>query len=182
METFTEPKKLVTNPLYQEQRNKILSNLVDDMIDAPIINIIKEFNKLSFCFTLQGCYGHFVYNGQKDILNFEPLPSKDTISIVEYRIAYIAFCVEHSTLGRELLESLKGITTINQENIQFCSAEWFWKRQVNSYVLQVEPSRFKRKDTVILEFKEALNLEKIRNEFFIQIDKLLSNFMEIKVG
>jgi len=56
------------------------------------------------------------------------LPVKDTIAKVEYRIVYIAFCIENSFLGRELFESLKEITAIDPENIQFCCAEWFWKR------------------------------------------------------
>lgn len=38
---------------------------------------------------------------------------------MEYRIAYIAFCIENNLLGRELLESLKEITVIDPENIQF---------------------------------------------------------------
>jgi hypothetical protein len=81
-------------------------------------------------------------------------------------------------LGRGLFESLKEITAIDLENVQFCCAEWFWKRQVNSYALQVEPDRFKRKDTAILDFKEALHIEKIRNEFFIQLYELLENAKE----
>lgn len=148
------------------------------MIDAPIIDLINEFNKLPYCFTLQSCYGHFVYNGQKDSQNFEPLLVKDTIAKVEYRIAYIAFCIENSLLGRWLLKTLKKIIAIDPENVQFCCAEWFWKRQVNSYALQVEPGRFKRKDLVILDYKEALHIEKIRNDFFHRLYELLENANE----
>lgn len=68
---------------------------------------------------------------------------------------------------------LNEITAIDPENIQFCCAEWFWKRQVNSYALQVEPDRFKYKDRVILDYREALHIEKIRNEFFVQLQELL---------
>ena len=103
------------------------------------------------------------------------MPVTNTIARVEYKIAYIAFCVENSHLGRELFESFKEITAIDQENVQFCCAEWFWKRQINSYALQVEPDRFKRKDTAILDFEEALHIEKIRNEFFDQLYKLLED-------
>jgi hypothetical protein len=98
---------------------------------------------------------------------------------VEYRIAYIAFCIENSLLGRELFEALKEITAIDPENVQFCCAEWFWKRQVNSYALQVEPDRLKGKDTAILDYKEALHIEKIRNEFFIRLYELLEREKEI---
>ena len=160
------------------QRQKSPGDLADDKIDIPIIDLINGFNKLPYCFTLQSCYGHFVYNGQKDTHNLEPLPVKDAISKVEYRIAYIAFCIENSLLGRELFESFKEITAIDPENIQFCCAEWFWKRQINSYALQVEPDRFKRKDTAILDYNEALHIEKIRNEFFTQLYKLLKNVKE----
>jgi len=172
LETFTELKELAKNPHYQAQKQEILFHLTNDMIDMPIIDLINGFNKLPYCFTLQSCYGHFVYSGQKDSHNLEPLPVRDIITKVEYRIAYIAFCIENSPLGRELFESLKKITVIDPENVQFCCAEWFWKRQVNSYALQVEPDRFKRKDSATVDFKEALHLEKVRNEFFIRLYEL----------
>ena len=174
METFIEPKVLVENPDYLKQRQKSLSELRDDMIDTPIIEIINSFNKLLYCFTLQCCYGHFLYNGQKDPKNLDPLPITKTISKVEYRIAYVAFCIENSELGKELMDALKKITVLDPKNIQFCCAEWFWERQVNSYALQVEPDRYKFEDKTILDYKEALNIEKIRNEFFVQLWELQS--------
>ena len=143
------------------------------MIDAPIIDLINGFNKLPFCFTMQSCYGHFIYNNQIDPNNLEPLPIADTIAKVDYRIAYICFCFENSVLGRDLFENLNEITAIDPENIQFCCADWFWKRQVNSYALQVEPDRFKHCDKAILDYREALHIEKLRNEFFVQLDELL---------
>ncbi len=143
METFTELKEFAENPHYQLQKQKILSDLTDDIIDIPIIDLISGLNKIPCCFTLQSCYGHFVYNGQKDLHNLEPLPVAGAIGKVEYRIAYIAFCIENSAAGRGLFEALKDVTFIDPENIQFCCAEWFWNKQVNSYILQVEPTRFK---------------------------------------
>ena len=178
METFTEPKELVENSHYQVQRQKSLASLTDSMIDDPIIELINGFNNLPYCFTLQSCYGHFVYNGQNDPHNVEPLPITDTIARVEYRIAYICFCIENSTQGGKLLEALKMITAIDPENVQFCCAEWFWKRQVNSYVLQVEPDRFKCKDRAMLEYMEALHIEKIRNGFFYRLEELLKKERE----
>ncbi len=173
METFTEPKELLENPRYQDQRKKSLTGLSDDMIDVPIIGLINAFNKLPYCFTMQSCYGHFIYNGQNDSHNLAPLPITDTIARVKYRIAYICFCIENSDLGRRLLEALNEITAIDPENIQFCCAEWFWKRQVNSYALQVEPDRFKSKDTAILDYREALQIENIRHKFFVKLQELL---------
>ena len=174
MKTFTEPKELVKNPHYQDQRQKSLTDLSDEMVDVPIIELIKAFNKLPYCFTLQGCYGHFIYNGLNDSHNLESLPITDTIDRVAYRIAYICLCIENSDLGRGLIEALNEITAINPENIQFCCADWFWKRQVNSYALQVQPERFKHKDKAILDYREALQIDKIRNEFFIQLQKLIN--------
>jgi len=178
METFAELKKLSENPHYQLQKQKILNNLKDDMIDLPIAGLINGFNKLPYCFTLQCCYGHFIYNGQKDTHNLDPLPLKGNIAQVKYRIAYIAFCIENNVSGRGLFESLKGITDIDPENIQFGCADWFWKRQINSYALQVEPDRFKQQDTAILDFKEALYIEKVRNTFFNQLYELLKNIKQ----
>jgi hypothetical protein len=178
LETFTELKELIDNSHFQAQKQKNLCDLTDEMIDIPIIDLIKGFNKLPYCFTLQSCYGHFVYEGQKVPNNLDPLPALDTIENVEYRIAYIAFCIDNSAPGRGLFEALKGITTIDPGNIQFGCAEWFWERQVNSYALQVEPDRFKYKDKAILDYKEALNIEKIRNEFFDQLDILIENSKE----
>jgi hypothetical protein len=178
LETFTDLKDLAENPHYQAQKQKILSDLNDDMIDTPIVGLINGFNKLPYCFTLQSCYGHFVYNNQKDIRNLDPLPAKEIIGKVKYRIAYIAFCIENSASGRGLFGALKETTGIDPENIQFCCAEWFWNRQINSYALQVEPDRFKRKDTAMLEFNEALHIEKIRNTFFSRLYELLENTKE----
>ena len=77
-----------------------------------------------------------------------------------------------------MIETLREITAIDPKNIQFCCAEWFWKRQVNSYALQVEPDRFKTKDRALVDYKEALYIEKIRNEFFVRLGELLRNGME----
>ncbi|MBN2467532.1 MAG: hypothetical protein JXD19_05215 [Deltaproteobacteria bacterium] len=173
METFTEPRALVENPHYRDQRRKTLASLDDDMIDGPIVELISAFNKLPYCFTLQSCYGHFVHSGQKDPQNLAPLPLTGTIAGVEYRIAYVVFCIENSKLGRMLYDALRGIADIDPDNIQFCCAEWFWERQVNSYALQVEPDRFKLEDQAMLDYTEALKIEKIRNEFFVQLEELL---------
>jgi hypothetical protein len=178
LETFAELKEFAENPHYQVQKQKILCDLTDNMVDLPIVELIKGFNKLPYCFTLQSCYGHFVYNGQKDTHNFDPLQAKNIITKVEYRIAYIAFCIENSASGRGLFEALKEITAIDPEYVQFCCAEWFWKRQVDSYALQVEPDRFKHQDTAIIDFKEALHIQKIRNTFFSRLYELLENVKE----
>ena len=166
METFTDPKDPVENPRYGVQRQNTLAGLSDDLIDGPVLELIRTANRLPFCFTIQSCWGHFVYSGQSDPRNLAPLPVTDGIGEVEYRIAYICLCVECSVSGIRLLEALKALTAIDPHNIQFGCAEWFWSRQINSYALQVQPERFKHKDTAIIGYREALHLEKIRNRFF----------------
>ena len=175
METFSEPKKLVENPHYSGQREQSLRSLDLETIDAPIREVIRSFAKLSYCFTLQCCYGHFLYAGQANPHNLEPLPVLDSLTNIEYRIAYVAFCVENSHLGNELLERLGDLPALDPGYIQFGCGEWFWKRQVNSYVLQVEPQRFKQKDTCLVAYKEALHLEKIKQSFFIQLKQLIQD-------
>ena len=203
METFTAPKELVENSRFKEQKKKSLSGLTDDMIDPPLIEIITRINKRPYCFTLQSCYGHFLYPGQQNpdsrilmiytgsVGMFEVLDRLReragyggalTGSLrdappslrLRYRIAYVAFCIENSQSGKTLLEALGNLALLDPYNIQFCSAEWFWQRQVNSYALQVEPERFKHKDRVVLDYTEALNIEKIRNEFFVQLGDVLN--------
>ena len=169
METYIERKELVENPHYATQRRECLGSLDDAMIDAPIIAHIHRLNGLPCCFTLQSCYGHFVYNGQKDPQNLDPLPIADTIARVEYRIAYLGFCIENSAAGRGLVEGLAALTTIDPQNVQFGCAEWFWDRQVNSYVLQVEPDRFKCQDTADLGYQEARHIEGVRNAFYARL-------------
>jgi len=173
METFTELRDLVENPCFLEQKKKISANLSDGMIDAPIVDLIRSFNKLPYCFTMQCCYGHFLYNGQQDPYNLEPLPVTNDLAKVEYRIAYIAFCTQNNDPGKRFLDGLKEIPAIDRENIQLGCAGWFWQKQVNSYALQVEPDRFKYEDQATIGYEEALHVEKIRNKFFQQLKQFV---------
>ncbi len=173
METFTTPKIMVENPQFQLQSQRKLIDLKGVAIDRPIIEHIKYFNQLPYCFTLQCCYGHFLCTGGRGTQNYDPLPISNSIAKVEYRIAYIAFCVDFSDQGRKLLDSFNTITSIDNENIQFGCAEWFWKRQVNSYVLQVEPDRYKLEDKANIDYHEALKIETVRNMFFDQLLDIL---------
>ena len=173
METFTELKDFVDNPRYHEQRQRMVQDLDIDLIDAPIVDIVNGFTKLPYCFTLQSCYGHFLYNGQTNPQNVEPLPASGNITSVEYRIAYVALCIEDSKPGRRLFDDLREVPAIDPDHIQFGCAEWFWKRQVNSYALQVEPERHMTQDTAQVGYQEALHIEKVRNRFFARLGELL---------
>ena len=179
LETFIELKAFAENPHFLAQKQKILSDLTDGMIDMPIIDLINGYNRLPYCFTLQSCYGHFVTSGQKDRHNLEPLPITGVVDKIEYRIAYIAFCIANDASGRAFFKTLKAVASIDPDNIQFCCAEWFWNQQINSYALQVEPDRFKRQDTAILDFKESFHIQKIRNRFFIRLYELLDHLKEV---
>lgn len=173
METFTKIKKFEENPNYYKQRQKSIDNLNIDIIDKPIINLIKWFLKLPYCFTIQSCFGHFLYNGQENTYNFGRIPESKNIKSVEYRIAYIAICIQNSNSGKTLFEELRSIPKIDYNYIQFGCAEWFWERQVNSYVLQVEPGRHSKKDTAFIAYEEALYIEKIRDKFFRKLGNII---------
>ncbi len=175
METFTEEKNFVENPRFADERRKSLKLLHINAIDAPIRDIISGFAALSCCFTLQSCYGHFVTTKDQHPENLDPLPAASPTNDIVYRIAYIALCIQDSALGRTLQCMLASVPSIDPEYIQFGCAEWFWRRQVNSYVLQVEPERDKYKDRTTIKFNEALHLEKIRNEFFDALRKISKN-------
>lgn len=176
METFNQLRPLEDNPDFSAQKEANLSVLSNDMIDAPIINIVNGFNSLSCCFTLQSCYGHFIFEGQENPHNMEPLPETGSILTVEYRIAYVALCIDNSEMGKRLFSELRDITAVDPENVQFCCADWFWERQINSYALQVEPDRFKHEDKAILDYQEALRIEKTRNVIFSRLNNVLNNF------
>jgi hypothetical protein len=175
LETFTDLKDFVDNPYFHDQRKSCLSRLDIESIDAPIVALISDFAKLDYCFTLQSCYGHFLHNDQKDPYNIELLPVSKSISNVEYKIAYIALCIENSKKGRFIFQNLRNIPSIDPEYIQFGCAEWFWEKHVNSYALQVEPTRHMTKDRISVDYSEARHIERVRNNFFTQLKKLIKN-------
>lgn len=175
METFTESRDFEENPHFAEQRKRSLQSLDLSTIDPPVVDIVVDFAKLQYCFTLQICSGHFLYEGQTNRFNFDPLPVNRGIQEVEYRIAYIALCIADTKQGRVLFDELGKVPSIDPEYIQFGSADWFWERQVNSYALQVEPKRLMFQDSIRVDYQEALHIENVRNDFFTAIRKLLLN-------
>ncbi|MFC1561773.1 hypothetical protein ACFL6I_15030 [candidate division KSB1 bacterium] len=175
METFTELKPFVHNPHYHEQREKSLSCLDMDSIDRPIQELIRGFTRLSCCFTIQSCFGHFIHQYQTDPENCEPLPRTPDVTDVDYRIAYMALCIQNNDTGRALFNDLKELTGIDPEYVQFGCAEWFWNRQVNTYVLQVEPEKFKTRDRALINVHEALCVESARNVLFDRLRRIILN-------
>ena len=178
METFTGPRDFVENHQYQQQREEALSGLDLTIIDAPIVDIVRHFARLPHCFTLQSCWGHFVHGSQTQPQNLERLHASESSETVEYRLAYIALCIEDSPSGRMLHDDLKALPAIDPEYVQFGSADWFWQRQVNSYVVQVEPARHMMKDTCSVDYQEALHIQEVRDRFFAAIENLLQQHLK----
>jgi len=173
LETFTEPKPLVENPRYARDRRAALAALDLDAIDEPLVDIISGFAELPHGFTLQCCWGHFVRAPDQDARTLDALPAGH-VGPVRYRIAYLGVCVENSGRGRALVESLRALTAIDPDYVQFGSADWFWERWVNSYALQVEPARFKTADEATIEGAEALHVQQTRDTFFADLRKLVT--------
>jgi len=178
VETFTEFRPMIVDPLYQDRRRRCLIELNIDELDVQIVNLIDDLCEFPFCFTLQSCFGHFLYPGQEKPNNTEPLSRTGLLHDVEYRIAYVAFCIENSGAGREFLRLLKQAPEIDPSYIQFGCAEWFWERATNSYVLQVEPARHMLKDKCTIKCQEALHVEKVRNEFYDHLIRLVQKIRQ----
>ena len=176
METYTDLKPFVVNHNFRRQRDISLKSLNFDTIDKPILKLIRHISALDFCYTLQSCFGHFVYENQKDRHNISTLPTHPIHSKIEYRIAYLTFCLDNTKDGIDFLKKLESLSFIDKHNIQIGCADWFWNQQVNTFVLQVEPERFKYLDKVSLDYAEALNIEKIRNIFFMELQNIISSW------
>lgn len=166
METFTKAKRAVADPQFATRRLRTLRALDLTAIDGPIADIIRTFSSLPHCFTLQCCWGHFVHAGQGDPHGIEPLARYSEDTEVEYRLAYLAICVENSRAGRRLRRDLRRVARIDPQTVQFGSAEWFWHDHVNSYVLQVEPTRCQLSDTAMVSVAEALHLQTVKAHVF----------------
>ena len=170
------------NPRFSKDRHDTLAALDLRTIDEPIVDIIDGFTALPHCFTVQSCYGHFLYSPEQDTYSLDPVPTNNT-GYIRYRLAYIVFCIDNCQAGRAFHNSLVQIPELDPDYVQFGCAEWFWKRFVNSYVLQLEPTRFKRKDEAILEHTEALHVQQQRGLFFRKLRGLLETQMnEHKAG
>jgi hypothetical protein len=175
METLTELRSFVSNPHFRQQRQQSLSQLDTSTIDPPILDLVSDLGRLPCCFTLQSCFGHFLTGGRDEPRSTRPLPVSGSVSEVEYRIAYLALCIEDSEPGSAFFDDLRRMTAIDPEYIQFACAEWFWERQVNSYVLQVEPAGYKTRDRALITYGEALYTERIRDRFYAELRLLVQD-------
>lgn len=172
METFAEPREFVKHESYVRDREKVVSALDPGTIDPPILDIIEGFAGAPHCFTLQSCFGHFMWNGQSDPRSFQAVPESD-VGSVRYNIAYLALCIEHSRAGARLRECLRGVCAVDKEYVQFASPGWFWEQYPNSYGLQVEPKRFRFQDRAVLPCNEARHVQTVRDQFFVRLREVV---------
>ena len=173
METFSNAREFVDHPGYLRDRKKALSGFRPGDIDEPIRDIVRDFAKLPHCFTLQCCFGHFLWEGQPDMHNLEVLPLQYQ-GMIRYRIAYLALCIERWERGAYLRERLAAICGIDEAYVQFGSPDWFWQQYPNSYALQIEPRRCMFQDEALLEFSEALHVQSVRDIFFQRVRNMLA--------
>ena len=173
METFAEPRDFAEHGSYRQDREDVMSGLDPGSIDVPILDLVQGFARLGHCFTLQSCYGHFMWDGQSDPHSLEVLPERDVGSIT-YCIAYVALCLEQSAEGARLRESLARICALDPEYIQFGSPGWFWEQYPNSYALQVEPDRFRMQDTAVMAHHEAFHVQTVRDKFFARLREVVT--------
>lgn len=176
METYISPPAMIDCSTFQRDRRIVLDTLDSDLIDAPIAALINRLNKLPYLFTLQCCHGHFLSCGGEDVQRLEMVSSISGIDKIEYRLAYIAFCIENSSSGRSFLKQLATIPLTDPDYIQFCSASWFWEQLANTYVLQVMPERIKDRDFSRLDYSEARKVEKVRDTFFLRINEIIPEY------
>jgi hypothetical protein len=178
METFTAARPFSPHPGYSIDRNNALLDLEVEIqrgsIDAPLLPLIQECRLIPHCFTLQCCFGHFVYDGEPDRENLIlPTSYRGTVENVLFRLAYLTVCLQDNPGGREMYADLEALTSLNPDYIQFGSADWFWEQMINTYCIQLEPDWMKTQDSGMISQKEALLIEKLRPIFFNQLAAII---------
>lgn len=178
METFTPPRPFVPHPDFERDRRRSLHDLKQEIdknaIDLPLLPLMQECMKVPHWFTLQCCYGHFVHAREPDPENLVPI-SRYTREVgrIEYRIAYLAFCIEDSPAGHALYPELERIAGLDPAFIQFGSADWFWNQMPNTYCLQLEPERMRDADSGDVTWEEAIRIEELRGPFFERLMEIV---------
>jgi hypothetical protein len=184
METFAGPRPFVDNPGYEGNRCVALETLrsliATGKIDPPLVDLMTLFSRVSHCYTIQSCFGHFVHERESDEHTTARLaPYHGMISTVFYRIAYIAFVLEKSENGLVLCRDLRTLALRNFGYIQFGSAGWFWEQSVNTYQIQVAPKREKEKDSFWVTYDEALRLENVRDLLIREMAAIARNHIRL---
>ena len=180
METFTCARPFSPHPSYFPDREKAHRELElkiqQDSIDRPLIPMIQECIPVPHCYTVQCCFGHFVHEREPDAKNLVPLSYyTGLVEHVNYRLAYLTVCLQDSTGGRQMYADLEALAALDPDYIQFGSADWFWERTVNTYCIQLEPERFKTKDSGMISLEESLVIEELRKDFFDRLAGIIHN-------
>ncbi|HII99788.1 MAG TPA: hypothetical protein HA272_11185 [Methanoregula sp.] len=181
METFTPPRPFVPHVGYQQDRDRSLRGLEQEIrngtIDPPILPLVKECIPITHCFTVQCCYGHFVHQLEPDPENLIPVTHyrdrKEEIEPIRYRIAYLALCIEDIPAGHTMYADLQEMADRNPVFIQFGSADWFSERMPNTYCIQLEPERMKTEDSGLVTWEEASRIEELKMPFFTNVTEIL---------
>lgn len=177
METFAPARPMVAHPGFMQERRRALASLDLAAIDPPLQPLIQSLSRVEHCFTMQSCWGHFVHPGQPDEHGVACLAGYSDATVVDYRIAYKAFCLQDSPAGRRLYQDLEALVDIDQANIQFGSADWFWQQAVNTYQVQVEPRRHQFRDRVEVGISEALTLQETRDRLYERLNQVVERHL-----
>ena len=179
MQAFTEPRAPVPNETFATQRARVLAELDLEGLDCPLRDLVARLAEVPCCFPVESCCGHFVILQGDERRIFDRLPPlTDDITSVLYRVAYLALCVDDSPAGRDLLRELRAVPSIAPERVQFGCVDHHWRRQVNTFVLQVVPWPHRVVDDVLLTPEEARDVEDARRWFFIRLDDLVRDLRE----
>ena len=172
----------MNDPTYRQRRRQALNALDLSRIDTPLQPLMRAFGGLGVCYTLQCCFGHFVHAGQRDPHNLVPPPDNPLNGPIDYRIAYVALCIQSCRQGRRLRDALAHIVAIDRQYIQFGCAEWFWQRHPNTFVLQVDPLRYQNLDQVAIDDREARHIARVRDRFFRHLLRVISEYHRAPVS
>lgn len=170
MQTFCPERPLAPNLRFMAQKRRARGAVRYDDIDAPIRDTVYALFGLAWCFPMQSCWGHFVSPrrpGQRDVSPLDPAYLERRY---HYHIAYVTLCLDDSVAGREGLAALRAMPrAVDPACVQFGCAAWFWGRQVNSYVLQVQPERETGQDALDVSGAEALRLQAAREGLWARL-------------
>ncbi len=165
MKTYAEAKDFVEHRGFVSARRDALASLELAAIDEPLRALVESFATLPHAFSLQCCFGHFLWRDDQDPHSLEAIPD-DATGKIDYRIAYFACCLENSARGHWLRDRLAEFVSVAPGLIQFGSPSWFWERCVNTYALQVQPESRKDRDRLFLGDEEARQIERARTQLF----------------
>lgn len=179
MQTYTKARAIEVDPDFDAERDATRAGLDLDALDEPMVPLVRDLNRLPHAFTLQCCFGHFVGEGETDTHTLAPPPPTGR-KTMEYRIAYVAFCVRGDERGQAFVEAVRGLRELDPKYIQVGSADWFWNRRVNSFVIQVGPKRGRKRDTMPLDGKEIRHVSHVRTQLWRRFATLVQQEFEAR--